>query len=412
MLKMNSTYTKLVKLFGGVASAQAIVFAATPFLAKLYGPENFGIFGTFFTIASLLAIVFSLRLDLVISKAQNPSEVEQALTLFTSGLVFFIPFSLFCAFLYSATVLTLPFQMIIFSVMGGVILAFFNLSYAFLVYQEQYSKIAKQKIYRALITVLLQFIFVLFLDEGMLIGTLVSYLLTGLIFWNIRPYFQPKQFLKINLLSNYNTHKEIMKFNTLSDVINFISQQLPMLIAIGLGSGIVAPYFLAERLVRTPVYLLAQTARPLIIRKLVAAKSDIVEVYFKIVIKLVCLSCGLSLVAYGAIFTFFKNFDISGWQSLDFYLYLISVWAISSLVNTATTPFLTIINRSSVLFKLESVGLALKLISVGLYFLFAFTFKDFLVYFSIFSVFWYFVIFLVCLSLGKNIQQAKKELRA
>lgn len=412
MLKMNSTYTKLVKLFGGVASAQAIVFAATPFLAKLYGPENFGIFGTFFTIASLLAIVFSLRLDLVISKAQNPSEVEQALTLFISGLVFFIPFSLFCAFLYSVTVLTLPFQMIIFSVMGGVILAFFNLSYAFLVYQEQYSKIAKQKIYRALITVLLQFIFVLFLDEGMLIGTLVSYLLTGLIFWNIRPYFQPKQFLKINLLSNYNTHKEIMKFNTLSDVINFISQQLPMLIAIGLGSGIVAPYFLAERLVRTPVYLLAQTARPLIIRKLVSAKSDIVEVYFKIVIKLVCLSCGLSLVAYGAIFTFFKNFDISGWQSLDFYLYLISVWAISSLVNTATTPFLTIINRSPVLFKLESVGLALKLISVGLYFLFAFTFKDFLVYFSIFSVFWYFVIFLVCLSLGKNIQQAKKELRA
>lgn len=412
MLKMNSTYTKLVKLFGGVASAQAIVFAATPFLAKLYGPENFGIFGTFFTIASLLAIVFSLRLDLVISKAQNPSEVEQALTLFTSGLVFFIPFSFFCAFLYSVTVLAIPFQMIIFSVMGGVILAFFNLSYAFLVYQEQYSKIAKQKIYRALITVLLQFILVLFLDEGMLIGTLVSYLLTGLIFWNIRPYFQPKQFLKINLLSNYNTHKEIMKFNTLSDVINFISQQLPMLIAIGLGSGIVAPYFLAERLVRTPVYLLAQTARPLIIRKLVSAKSDIVEVYFKIVIKLVCLSCGLSLVAYGAIFIFFKNFDISGWQSLDFYLYLISVWAISSLVNTATTPFLTIINRSSVLFKLESVGLALKLISVGLYFLFAFTFKDFLVYFSIFSVFWYFVIFLVCLSLGKNIQQARKELRA
>ncbi|NOH24990.1 hypothetical protein [Vibrio europaeus] len=408
MPKVNSMYVKLAKLFGGVAIAQAIVFLATPILAKLYGPESFGLFGTFFTISSLLAIIFSLRVDLVISKSQDSCDVEQALSIFLLGLVFFLPACLLVSLFYSYFISPISLSLVLYCVVGGIVFAFFNLSYAFLVYQECYTAIAKQKVMRALITVAIQFTLVAYLQEGLIVGTLVSYLVTSLIFWNVKPYLRKLEFTVQQISSAYKNHKEIIKFNTLSDVANFVSQQLPMFIAMTLGSSVVAPYFLAERLVRTPIYLIAQSVRPMIMRQLVAA-SNISQSYFRIVAKLVVLAISLTVIAYVAIYLLFKYFNFPGWQNLDLYLYLITAWAMASLVNTATTPFLTIIKKSSVLFKLEVSALTIKAGGVFLFYLYDFTFVQFIFLFSGFSVFWYCVIFVVCFSKGRAMPNIKVE---
>ena len=69
---------------GGAAGAQAITLLATPLLTRTFGPEQFGVLGTFVAVAGIVGAIAALRLDLAIAV---PTEERDALDVAAAGIV-------------------------------------------------------------------------------------------------------------------------------------------------------------------------------------------------------------------------------------------------------------------------------------------------------------------------------------
>lgn len=70
-------------LSAGTGVGQGIVLASAPILTRLYDPSAFGVFGVYFSLASLLAIAATLRYDygILLSETEEDSRVSLALSL-------------------------------------------------------------------------------------------------------------------------------------------------------------------------------------------------------------------------------------------------------------------------------------------------------------------------------------------
>jgi O-antigen/teichoic acid export membrane protein len=70
--------SNVLKLAGGTGGSQIIAVVAAPILTRLYGPQSFGVLGTFASILALLNVVSSLRYELAIAV---PEEDDEAVVL-------------------------------------------------------------------------------------------------------------------------------------------------------------------------------------------------------------------------------------------------------------------------------------------------------------------------------------------
>ncbi len=68
-------------LVGGTALGQAILAAASPILTRVYTPDQFGIFGVFTALLSLLLVVSSLRYEMAIPLAETDDDAIHLLVL-------------------------------------------------------------------------------------------------------------------------------------------------------------------------------------------------------------------------------------------------------------------------------------------------------------------------------------------
>lgn len=75
----------VARLFGGSALSQLILFAATPLLTRLYGPDVFGIFAVYGGLHAIVAGVFTLKYDLAIVMPPDDATARR-LTFTTMGL--------------------------------------------------------------------------------------------------------------------------------------------------------------------------------------------------------------------------------------------------------------------------------------------------------------------------------------
>ncbi|WP_261844969.1 hypothetical protein [Aliamphritea ceti] len=386
-----------LKLFSGVALAQIIVFICTPFLANSYGAEAFGEFGFFFTIASVLAIIYVGRLDLAISKARTIVDCKIIIT----GIVLLSFCSVFLTFLICQLLLkdiiNIEFWKL---VCGGIGFGLFLISNSILIFNEDYLNLAKQKVTRALLTVSFQFILLFILpNEGLIIGCTVSYILASLIY--LTRQFKPcyKRFwlaVSIALVK----HKGILKYNLSNDLISAFSQNMPVFLAATVSLNVAGVYFLAERLIRTPIYLIASTIRPVIIRSFVSLDyNDKVSRYKLYIIQLFVFSIALFLVYIIISSILFDYYNFDEWLDLEFYMTSIILWTLASLINTPTNAFLTQTGRSKLLFYFEIVILFVRLVPAYLLFLDLIGFKIFVLCFVTLSVIGYlFIIVFVLMS--------------
>jgi O-antigen/teichoic acid export membrane protein len=74
-LKPQSLSTRnVLKLAGGTAGSQLIAVASAPILARLYGPQSFGVLATFASLLGLLNVVSSFRYELAIVVPEDDDE--------------------------------------------------------------------------------------------------------------------------------------------------------------------------------------------------------------------------------------------------------------------------------------------------------------------------------------------------
>lgn len=82
--------------FSGTLFAQMITIALSPFLTRIYSPSDFGLYGTYIAIVSLLIVFVTGRYEYAINTAETEKDaialykIVNHLSIFTSGFIFII----------------------------------------------------------------------------------------------------------------------------------------------------------------------------------------------------------------------------------------------------------------------------------------------------------------------------------
>ena len=66
LLKRSGFSKSLITLLTGTTLAQGITLLISPILSRLFTPHDFGVFGTFLSIVSAIALIASLRYEIAI----------------------------------------------------------------------------------------------------------------------------------------------------------------------------------------------------------------------------------------------------------------------------------------------------------------------------------------------------------
>lgn len=84
LIKKNEFVANIIKLISGTAFGQLITFLVSPLLTRIYTPTEFGIFGIYLSIVSIIGVIICLRFDLAVLL---PEQEQEALDIVSLGII-------------------------------------------------------------------------------------------------------------------------------------------------------------------------------------------------------------------------------------------------------------------------------------------------------------------------------------
>ncbi len=265
-LPKNSFRNDFVTLSMGRVLSQVIPLAITPILTRLYTPEDFGIFATFLSLVTIIALISNGRYNLAITLPKKLSKATELLIVCIIGVVATSLFSLILFLSFRTDILTwlslsgkesLAFLIPI----GVLIVASIESVYYWLLRRRDYKFLSRNFVIQTGVSTILKLGFA-FLYWGWF-GLVFAYILGAL----LSLIFLAGRFLKnsdfINVIKGIRkkdlveTAKEYKEFPLLSmpaDGINSFANQLPNILLNSLfGSSTAGFYSVTQRVLGLPV---------------------------------------------------------------------------------------------------------------------------------------------------------------
>lgn len=256
----------ITKLKGLISSAsdililsiigQAIGIAAYPFLAKLYDPEAFGVYGVTLSIITVLTTISMARVELSIPSINKRIVNSVFILCFLFGLfssfIFIIPL-----LLYSFWDLSLELRYVLYVVLGVFFMGVYRLGNMMSVQRSNYRLIGRARFIQLLLMIVIQLSFFNFSGDGLVLGFVLSYIFTSLVYLH-----NLKLPIKIRMLKAkyfdyyYKRNKKYFLFDTPGSFFNILSNELYSLLLplyFGLTSG--GLYIFTYRIMTIPVTL-------------------------------------------------------------------------------------------------------------------------------------------------------------
>lgn len=256
-------------LISGTLFAQLVTFGASPILARLYGPEDFGIYGFFVSAAAIFASVASGRYDLavVLPESEQESIFVAVLGVFVSACtVFFLAILIYLSGARLGTFVKNPLldpwlwylPIYIFLVSANQI--FSQLNFRFAQFSIQARIRATQSLAAAGFGIALA---VLDLGAGgLILGVLLAQLGVNVlqVFGGFRRYFPIVRAVKKQCLVEVaQRYRKFPFFQVPSTLIETITAYLPVFVlAPFYGAEAAGYFFMAQSIVRVPVTFVAK----------------------------------------------------------------------------------------------------------------------------------------------------------
>ena len=214
--------------------AQVVSFLGSLILFRLYAPAEYGKFGIFVTVSSLVSLVGTGQLQHAVFISENKKQTEQLLSvMMLLSLVISIVFALLLVIFYRQleglgtwVILFLPLSILA----GGY---FFFLS-ALAVSTKTFDLLSYQKIYSAIISLVISIAIGIWYKDalGLVVGFLISQLVSVLIF-----YYKLKKLFRFEFLINtkdlvqiFTRFKNFPLFTLPSELVNTLVNQLPLIL--------------------------------------------------------------------------------------------------------------------------------------------------------------------------------------
>ena len=251
----------VLKLFASISIAQFIPIIITPLLTQYFSPDEFGVYGLYISVCSILGIIASGRYDVAIMLPKTKADANNILIL-----------SIFIAYIFSVLCYSIlnifhnHFCVIIksdilqqYSFVFPISIFLISINQSIVVWlnrKKKYTRIANQNILKSATHSFSSLgLGLTNISGGLIIGHLTS--LTTISFWNINHLLKDFDFRLINrkkIRENFNKYIDFFKFSTFSNLFNSLSNiGMTSVIIIFFGPKIAGLYFLAEKIIAVPI---------------------------------------------------------------------------------------------------------------------------------------------------------------
>lgn len=171
----NGFYNTFKKLILGTIAGQLVLLLISPLLTRLYSPSDFGVYGTYQTLFSLIAVVASFRIELLLpSVRSSKSATSVSILAITITAVFTIVISIVVAILYLNDkafpyLWTLP--------IGTLLLGSSNIIYSWALRMKMAKAVGNSRALQAVQAAVLQVTYPFFWSGslGLILGVIVSF---------------------------------------------------------------------------------------------------------------------------------------------------------------------------------------------------------------------------------------------
>lgn len=372
----------------GTAGAQAIAMAFTPFVTRLYGPEAFGLLGTFIAVISVLTPMAALTYPIAIVLPKKDKDafklIKLSLTiaLFTSSIVMIIIFlwgevlsRFFNAEKFTNYLWLVPIAML-FSACND------SLS-QWLIRKELFNVTAKVSILQSIINNLTKIGAGLAYPFGVtliLIQTLTQAISSILLFIASKPTFPLRNRVKEDIENKSfkelaYQYRDFAVFRAPEVTINAASQSLPIIVlASFFGPSSAGFYTLARSIMAIPSSLIGNSIGSVLYPKLSETANNEKPIYPLIKkATLLIASVGslpfLIVIFFGPwLFTFVFGVQ---WIKAGEYAQWLSIWLFFGFANIPSIKAIPVINAQGFQLTFTSVTIILRLVAMALaYFLY------------------------------------------
>lgn len=367
-LLAGNTISKVILILGGL------------YLAKWYGPENYGVYNVFLSYVLILPALSSLQLDNVLMLQKGSKDVRNVfsgtvlITAFFTCLIIALVSSLKALGIISVA---LPQYILVLSGIGG-ILAGWNLSQnAMFTKYKLFKQISTAFIIASLFSVVFQFLFYIlgWTENGLIYGWLVG--LTASFLYNLR--VSKNRWNRVDVPAfkeSVKEHKNILKYHYTSTAINTVANNiLPILVLAYFGKLEVGVYGMALKVLSTPLVLMSSSVSKVYFQKATQLyygnRKQLQKLTYKISISsfLVILAFVLLINTVG-IYILEMIYSGDEWIGLRKYTLILSVWILARSAINPIANIMVVINRNqySLIFNVYLLIVNLIAIFVGVYF--------------------------------------------
>jgi lipopolysaccharide exporter len=395
-------------LFSGATLGQLIPFFAGPILARLYSPEDFGLFALLSSTAGLASIVATGSYEFAILTSDSDDEADSLSLL--SSLLSFIFSVIAAAIIVVILVLVKPWSS---SSIGWIwllapIFVFFqgimNSTNFRLNRQKRYGVMAKGKLVRAAVMTVIQLLLgFLKLPWGLFPGMISGHVAaSGYQFSRVKDSF----YKAIKSFSTKNIKALAVKFYRFplfllpAQLVNEMSVQVPIyLLRTFFTTAAVGLYALPQKFLNVPVVLIGNSLGQVFFQKAAEQKNDLVALanttksLFRFLFRIGVVPFSVILVFGDLLFALVFGQE---WQQSGVYSQLLSPWLLFVLVGSPISKLFTVLDRQK-----ESLGLNILLLSLrtGALVVGAVFFKSELIAISLFALtgflYWAFLAFYI-----------------
>jgi O-antigen/teichoic acid export membrane protein len=349
-------YRNIISLFSGMFIARIIPFLFALVIARLYAPETFGSFVLYLTIASVLSILSTGRYESAIILVDTTKEKKQigSLAQKINSAVNII--ALLFVIIFIATthpnkdqtvqLLLIPFYSFFFSAI--------QLIRNIYISNKQFKYLSALEIIRALTTGILQCMLFIFPGTGLFLGAAIA---QALIFLYYSFKVNEASIFKVGRFTNEELrlakrYIKFPRFSIASEVLNFLSSQLPILIFKPMfGDKMLGLYSFSHRYISVPVQLLSVSISSVFIqnaRSLTEKKKELSEMTFSLFKRQVLLGIvPFAILGFWGkpIFSFIFGVE---WEFSGYLAQIISPWLFAVMLGSPLSAMMIVKEKQNV----------------------------------------------------------------
>jgi lipopolysaccharide exporter len=395
---MSGALRTVINIGGGAALSQAVVMLATPFLGRMYGPQEYALFGLTTSYISILAVIMCLRMDQAILVARGDEEAKKLVFLANKLSIIALTASLFITALLWLFVHNFSYYYFLIPIVAFAS-AGMNINQQFQLKFGKSREIARMLVVRALMVVTFQVVFYYSLKgiNGLIVGQLVGFVL-GLILtslWVRRNIGEVPTFSMKELMLKYS---DFPRHNTPHAIFSAMSLNLPS-IAFGMmfPLHLVGMYIMSEKILKLPVSIVSQAVRQTMVTTF--SQHHPADVVFKMLVKstlymllLICIPAAVVFMWGADVFAFVLG---ESWRYAGDVSSIVMIWALFVFINAPSAAYIISVRKSDVLAKGQLIDLLGKATLLMVMYIFGFEFMSAVlvlsVYSSVYNVFvvWY-----------------------